>query len=154
MGWSYDSSRLDEPLNQVRFLIGDTVQDDPLIEEDDEITFCLSQKNGNIYLAGAFACRRGAARIARELSLVGKTGLVLQTDTVYTLLTKKAAELETEARSQGASSVFSGGISKSDVETRDQDSNRVPPAFEVDTHMRPLPLTTTGEFEEFFETRG
>jgi len=134
MGWSYDSSKLDVPLNQVRFLIGDTIEGAALIEDDDEIQFCLTQKNNNIYLAGAFALRRGSARLLRELKLIANKG-GLEDDTMAQSqeLLKRAAELESEAVKAGGVSFYFGGISKADVQTREQDDDRVDPAVTVDS---------------------
>ena len=147
IGWSYDSTKLDVPLNAVRFLIGDTVADDPLIEQDDEISFCLSQKNNDIYLAGAFACNRAAAKLVRELSAVGKTGLVLDVEKEVEFFNKKAKELEEEAVKQSGVTLFFGGISKSDIDAREDDTDAAP-SFKADSHMM-FPANANEETSDF-----
>lgn len=48
MSWSYDPSKLkDSPKDQVRLLIGDTEEDDPLLQ-DEEIQFYLDQHPNDI----------------------------------------------------------------------------------------------------------
>ena len=48
MSWSYDPSSLkDSPKDQVRLLIGDTEEDDPLLQ-DEEISFYLDQHPNDI----------------------------------------------------------------------------------------------------------
>lgn len=53
MEWTYDPG-ISRPLDQVRFLIGDTNAYDPQLD-DGEVTFCLTDNNGTVTRA-ALAC--------------------------------------------------------------------------------------------------
>lgn len=150
MGWSYDPTALTVPLNQVRFLIGDTVPGDPLVEEDAEVLFCLSQKGDDIYLAGAMALRRAATRIARELGISSSSAVTLDIKQQVDSLTQKAADLESEALKQGGANLFLGGISKADVQTREANTDRVVPAFTTDKHMPATAIMNDIDPEEFW----
>jgi hypothetical protein len=139
--WTYDASQLStSALYQVRFLIGDTIAADPLIEDDFEITFCLSQSGENIYRAAAFACRRAAAKLARELTLKSPVA-ELDTRGSADWFLKMATDLDREAGRSGAVGLFAGGISVSDKSTRGDDSDRVVPSFAVDSLGSVDPLT-------------
>lgn len=64
MAWTYDSTALaDNELYQVRFLIGDTNVNDPLLQ-DEEINFTLSEKD-TVIAAAITCCERIAAAFAR-----------------------------------------------------------------------------------------
>lgn len=139
--WSYDTDELSTNTTyQVRFLIGDTVQDDPLIDDDQEIEFALSQCGSNIYRAAAFCCRRGAARITRDLALKSP---VAELDTRWQAenLLKLAKEFDSEASRAGGVGVFAGGISQADKQARIDDTDRVVPSFSRETLTTVDPVT-------------
>tara|TARA_R110002020_G_scaffold213427_1_gene420234 strand:+ start:33513 stop:33953 length:441 start_codon:yes stop_codon:yes gene_type:complete len=48
MSFSYDPTKLDEPINQMRFKLGLTTPNTPVGLEDEEIQFCLDQNDGNV----------------------------------------------------------------------------------------------------------
>jgi len=62
----YDPS-LPTDRDKVRFHVGDT-DNDNLMLSDDEVTFALTEKADNIYLAAASLCRSIAARFARDVN--------------------------------------------------------------------------------------
>lgn len=66
MAFTYNAAELSEPLNQLRFLVQDTV-DAGHFFEDEEITYTLSQKD-NIHRAAAVLCRAMAAKLVRTPS--------------------------------------------------------------------------------------
>lgn len=138
--WSYDPTQLTTALNKVRFLIGDTVEGDPLIASDAEISFCLSEQGNNIYRAAAFACRRAAVQLIREFNLEGNPSTVYRQQQ-YKALMETAAQLDRDALTQGSAGVFAGGISESDVTTRRADPDRVVPAFTADAFTDVDPIT-------------
>lgn len=63
---AYDE-KLPDDRNKVRFLIGDTDNAD-LILRDEEVTYCLSVENDDIFFAAARACETIAARFARDVN--------------------------------------------------------------------------------------
>jgi len=68
MTWTYTQSPVDEPIDAVRLLVGDTDSEDPLIE-DEEIEFALSIQEGNQYLAAADVADMLSAKFTRSVSL-------------------------------------------------------------------------------------
>ena len=112
-------------LDKVRFLIGDTNMADPQLS-DEEILWLISSQ-GNIYNAAAMACEQ----IVTLGRLVDK-----KVGDFEIRGASRARDLMSRARSlrlRGASSAvpYSGGISRSDKQGREQDSDRVRPAFHI-----------------------
>jgi hypothetical protein len=64
MSFSYDATQLDQPLNQLRFLVQDTVEQGRYFE-DEEITF-VNNSHQNIHRAAAQLCRSMAAKLAQQ----------------------------------------------------------------------------------------
>jgi len=142
MAWSYDPN-LSSTRDQVRFLVGDTDTNDQLVQNE-EITFALLD-NPNIYRAAATVARAIAARLAREVTLVGSPGgIELDAQKQSQRFTDLAKELELKAKTSGAVRMFAGGISKSDKDARASDGDRVQGAFTVDLH-RSSPSDPTKE---------
>lgn len=68
MSWTYDPTKIEEqPLYQVRYYIGDTSEDDPLLE-DEEILFELSKVNNDAMQAAIHCCERIAAKLTTQVS--------------------------------------------------------------------------------------
>lgn len=63
---NYDPS-LSTERDKVRFLVGDT-DNDNLMLSDDEVTFALTEAAANIYSAAASLCKSIAARFARDVN--------------------------------------------------------------------------------------
>lgn len=61
---SYDNTQLDNPIMQVRHLIGDVYDFEFLSEA--EIMFALDQNSGNVYKAAVDSCRAIVARLSRN----------------------------------------------------------------------------------------
>lgn len=134
MSFTYDISN---NIGKVRFLIGDTLSTDALIENDTEIQFCLDQV-GDIYRAGALAARAGAAKLLRELSVdQGRYGWKLDREAQADRLLKLADQLEAKALTVGGVTPFAGGISISDKQSREQNTDRVQPGITVNTSRAP-----------------
>ena len=65
MSWSYDLSQLTLPLNQVRFMIGDTNSADPLLS-DQEVNLTIALRY-DLYGAAADCCRALATQFSRKV---------------------------------------------------------------------------------------
>jgi hypothetical protein len=63
---TYDDN-LTTDRDKVRFLIGDT-DDDQQMLSDNEIAFILTQENNNLLLSASNACRAIAAKFARDVN--------------------------------------------------------------------------------------
>lgn len=148
MAWTYV---LTNGIGQVRFLIGDTLTTDPLTNTDEEITFCLTANNNDIYKAGAYACRAWAAKLNQALSVdQGSSGWKLDRDAQVARLEKRAIELDAQAASYSGLTPFAGGTSVSDKQARESDTDRVQPGTTVSTHRTPgLPNSGDGTENEF-----
>jgi hypothetical protein len=115
------------PTSSVRFLVGDAVQ--PYQLSDAEIAFALDQMNDNIYLAAAFCARALSAAYARRVDTRFET-----IDSKYSQLRdsyeKLARSLESQGKKQGGLGLpVAGGLTKSDVETVTDNTDRLDPYF-------------------------
>ena len=119
MSWEYDGD-FTQQRDQVRFLIQDTNSSRPLVT-DEEIAWLISTE-ANVYMAAAMICE----------GLVAKAGNVKTRwigDLRVTLDSGMYRGLAASLRSRGMSHQlpFAGGISVSDKESQQQDSDAVQP---------------------------
>lgn len=143
MPYTSDPSR--NPLDTVRFLLGDTNLSAPELQ-DDEVQFLLDQEGKNPLRAAA----RGAEALASKYSaaVVEKQVGPLRISSGTRGLTKaeRYAKLSKLLWSRAmASSVvpWAGGIERGDKEDRRGDPNRVRPSFTRD--MQRYPPTFPGD---------
>jgi len=68
MAWSYSGDPSTSPKDEVRCLIGDTTEDDPLLQ-DEEIAYLLDQRGGFALAAAVSACEGIVAKLSREADL-------------------------------------------------------------------------------------
>lgn len=129
MAWTYNLSSLGtSPLFQVRYLMGDTVQTQQQVQ-DEEITFALTQRS-SIYGTAAMVCRSLASRLAREADTVDK-------DIRTTLSARSRGYLrmsiafEQQASARSGALPYAGGISIADKLQNELDADRVPPNFSI-----------------------
>ena len=143
MSFTYDISTA---AGQVRYLIGDTLSTDPLANADDEIAFCLSANNSDVYRSAAFAARAWAAKINQAISVdQGSKGWKLDRDAQAKALIKRAAELDAQAVTLSGVTPFAGGISVADKQAREGDADRVQPGNTVANQRTPgLPNSGDG----------
>lgn len=140
--WSYSGDPGASNLDALRFLIGDTVEASAVFS-DEELDWLLSQ-NSNIYYAAATAAESAWASYASAESGGSGTSGTVKTRTVgalsltYGILEDKdraeqfkamAKRFRLQAAIGGGWRPYSGGISKSDKETNEQDSDWDKPAF-------------------------
>lgn len=131
MSWSYDEA-LTQYRDQVRFLIGDTNEDDQQIS-DEEIDWTLDQQS-NPYSAAALACRGLHSKYARKATkTVGD--LSIQWAEIANNYRDLRKELEILAtRHEGVPVPYAGGISKTDKDIEESDEDRVEPYFVTNQH--------------------
>jgi len=72
MTWTYSADPTSSPKDAVRFLIGDTLDSDPQVQ-DEEINFNLLEVNNEIYRAAANTCLNISSIYARQAQQVSKT---------------------------------------------------------------------------------
>lgn len=130
MTWIYDPDQIEtNAKDQVRFLVGDVVESEPLVQ-DEEIYFALSQHKQNIHMAAAMVCDSIAAQFSRLVD--STTGDLMDS---YSQRAKAYAERAQRLREEGrhkalvAAKPFAGGIATSDKQQNEQNPNRVKPFF-------------------------
>jgi hypothetical protein len=146
--WTYDVTNLtstapnsEQQKDRVRFLIGDTLNGDQQLQ-DEEIQFSL-QLRSSIYGAASRCCFSLATQFARRADSVQGPLHV-----AYSQQSKnyRAMGLEflNDANSFGAFPGYAGGISISDKDQREMDSDREPPQFNIGMTDNFLPVAPAG----------
>lgn len=126
MTFSYNDSELSSDLNRVRRLIGD-VSSTSAEFSDEEVEFFIDEGN-NIYGAVALAAHSLAAKYADKVTKsVGELSISLSDK--YEHFKSLAIKFEGLADLKGSPQIYAGGISKSDKDNREADSDRTEPDF-------------------------
>lgn len=130
--WPYTSGMAVSTIPQtcidtVRFLIGDTDSEDPLLQ-DSEIQGLLAQNSGDPYLGSASACRAVASRYAREADKsVGDLRIASsQKAKAYEAMVMQMMD---EAQRYSVGAPYAGGIRWSDKCIDQENDDVVAPAF-------------------------
>jgi hypothetical protein len=129
MAWTYDPSVIAAtPLYQVRNMIGDTVQANPQLQ-DEEVRFWLSQRS-SVWGAAAECCRALATQYSRSIDqTAGDTGVK------YSQMAKayasRATTFEARAAAMGSGTPYAGGISITDKINQELNTDRVDPQFNI-----------------------
>ena len=144
MTWSYVPSALaTSAKDQVRRLIGDVILTDQQIM-DEEINFALTQRS-SIYGAAADCCRFLQAQFSRKIDLVtqsGGGGALKSNFSAQSLQYGKLAALyEAKAVALGGALPYAGGISVSDKQNQELDTDRVQPDFTVGMEDNLIPVS-------------
>ena len=150
--WTYNVSDLAvSTKDQIRFLVGDTQSADPQLQ-DEEVLFAASQRS-NIWGAAAICCFSLATYFARKADTT--TG---ELRTLWSSLSRsyalRASQYETTATIRSGALPYAGGISIQDKINQENDTDRVPPQFNIgmddnsipvpEAGNEPAPLTSTG----------
>lgn len=134
MAWSYSGNPSSSSKDKVRFLIGDTDITDPQLS-DEEVNAILADFP-NVYSAAIQLVRGLIAKYARKVDKsVGDLSISYSKigDSYRALL----ASLQSQAAVAGAvAPPYAGGISVSDKNAQDSDTDRVPPTFAIGMHDR------------------
>ena len=142
MTWSYNVSQLaSSPVSQVRRLIGDVLQTDQLLQ-DEEIAFALTLR-ASIFGAGAEACRMISANYARDADSVQKDMRTLYSQRAGAFA-RQAQRLELQAMVRSGALPYAGGLSVADKTAQEQDADRVTPQFNLGMDDNSLPVGAAG----------
>lgn len=127
MTWTYSGNPSSSTRDEVRFLVGDTDTTDQLVS-DEEIAYSVAEQPTTM-LAAALVAQSIASKFARKADKsVGDLSIAYsQQAKAYQDLEKRLRE--TAAR-RGSAAPYCGGISVSDKETVDADTDRVQPIFQ------------------------
>lgn len=127
MTWSYNTNLLaTNAKDAVRLLIGDVVTCDQQMQ-DEEISYFVSVRS-TLYGAAAECSRALAAKFSRSVDQQGGTSKVFysQMAKAYTV---KAMEFELKSAEFGAAMPYCGGISLSDKQLQELNTDRTLPIF-------------------------
>ena len=133
MTWTYTGDPSSSNKDEVRFLAGDTDFDSQLVT-DEEIAYAIAQEANN-RMAAVRVARAIAAKFSRDVDkAVGDLKISLSQR--YKQYVALISTLESEAAIYGAVP-FAGGISVSQKDTLEDDSDRVQPSFKRGMHDNP-----------------
>lgn len=143
MTWTYiTAGGILSAKDEVRLLIGDTDTTDQQLQ-DEEIAFLLTDEGGT-YRAAAAAAEAIAARYARKADYsLGRNALTESASQKQQHYLDLAKRLRQKAARRTVTPL-AGGISVSQMESAEQNLDRVEPAFTRDMEQEP----GTGLFEE------
>lgn len=153
MTWTYNPAQLStSSLFQVRYLMGDTISTDPQVQ-DEEINWALTQR-ATTYGAAAIVCRALAGRLSREVDTVDRElrDSISQRARAYSVM---ANSYEIQAATRGGGLPYAGGISIIDKENQQNDTDRVPPQFQIGMDDNLIdPIGPAGNEDEEFGNSG
>jgi hypothetical protein len=128
--WTYSGDPAASSLDETRFLIGDTDTTDQQLANE-EINFCLTRA-GTATSAAIMACERLISKFTRLVSQsVGSVSVS------YSDRAKQYRELVATLRRGLTPTPYAGGISISDEESVEADTDRDAPLFSVGMHDNP-----------------
>lgn len=130
MTWSYSTADLaTSPKDQVRLQIGDTLSADPQLQDEEIAQFIA----GRSTLAGACAdaCRSLASKFSRSVDQGAAGPSYVKFSQMAAAYLKQAVMFDQIAARSGSGLPYAGGISVSDKETQESNTDRVAPQFNI-----------------------
>lgn len=126
MAWTYNDA-LTTDKDKVRIRIGDIESTDPVLS-DGEITYALSVASNDLNQAAICACEFAIAKYSKQPDVRFGPSSVSgsQRSAQYRAL---LGELKRRSISSGSALPYAGGISVSDKQTQEANTDRVQPAF-------------------------
>lgn len=139
MSWSYSGNPASSPLDEIRFLIGDTTANVVPTLSNEEIDYNIALVYGSVgdapasgnFLPAAYCADFLQTKFASFADSKHVGPLSITYANRADRLAKVACKLRDRATLAGVS-VYAGGQTWSDKSTDDQDSDRVQPAVKVD----------------------
>ena len=136
MTWTYDNApgttTAAERRDFVRFNLGDTDTNDQIVT-DEEIAAALASASDDVYLASAIVARAIAAQFARASDIsMGEGALAISDRAISEAFLELAKRMERQAKKFGTAAIgvpAAGGLTKSELETLDQDPDWNEPKF-------------------------
>jgi hypothetical protein len=126
---------------QVRRIIGDVQIGDQQLQ-DEEIKWTLTLFS-NIYLAAAQCCRDIAAQFSRKVDTVQGELRILYSAQARNYAAR-ATEYQNFGMQRGGGQPYSGGISIADKTNQVENTDRVPPQFNIGMDDNLLPIGPVG----------
>lgn len=148
--WSYSGDPATSEKDAIRFLIGDTDECDPLLN-DGELVWTYGQVD-DLYGAAAICCLAIAARLSRQADQIsGQSGIKLSQRA--RAFRQRAVELDTDMLARGGALPYAGGIEIADVLNNRQDTSLVQPVFQIGMDDSFIPVGPTGNEPQDFVSR-
>lgn len=136
MAWSYSGDPASSSKDKVRFLIGDTISADELLQ-DEEINAVIADQP-NTTLAAAISAEAIAAKFSREATrTVGKTSISASEKAKAYLELARKLRLQSKTEKAFKARPYAGGISENDKKIDEQDTDRADPFFERNLFENP-----------------
>lgn len=144
MSFSYSGDPSSSPKDYVRFLIGDTDKDDPILQNE-EIQIFLNTYNNGVINASIRCCEQISAKFSRR---VNET--VGQVKMDFSQAAKAYRDMAMDLRrrlSMEDMTPYAGGISKTDKQNQQLNVDRVKPDFskEMMENKQISPFTSIGQ---------
>lgn len=133
-----DASGVTDLIRKVRFLIGDLDSDDYEVS-DENVVFSLEESGNDVYLAASI-CARAISSKYIGFGKVTFDGVSTDKSEVYKAFNELARRLEKQSKKYGSSSLglpIAGGISISDIDSVNENTDRPRPAFNVGQFRNP-----------------
>lgn len=139
--WTYSGDPTSSNKDAIRFLIGDTLVGDPLLQ-DAEIAYTLALR-GSLYGAAAQCCRSLATQMSRQADS-SQGELRISYSSRSRNFAKRAEEYELREAISGSGQAWAGGISIADKQGRETDTDRVKPQFNLGMTDSSIPISQGG----------
>ena len=150
MSWSYSFNPASSAKDELRFRVGDTNSKDPLLH-DEEINFLLKKYNNFVLNAALEACETIISKFSR---LADETvGSVSKSFSQKAQAYFKTMEMIRTRIALDGARPYAGGISVSDKQTNQQNTDLTKPVFEKHQfeNQQMAPWTSETEMDEFLK---
>jgi hypothetical protein len=141
MSWTYTGDPSSSPLDEIRFLINDTVSTQSWTLSDEEIFYAAAKSPTNVLLAAAIA----AEAILGKFAQIAQSKSVGDLSISYSNRHSQYKELARQLRARAALAAvtpYAGGLSWAEKRAQDADADRVRPAAKTDGMNQAAPLNT------------
>lgn len=142
--WTYSGDPTVSIKDEVRFLVGDTDESDPQLQ-DAEIAYAVTTY-GSAFRAAIYCCRALMGKYGR---LVSKSvgDLRISYSDRFTHYKEMAAQLAADAFGSDAQ-VYAGGQTVTDKQTVESNTDRLVPAFRIGIMDNPTPPDAVRSYDE------
>lgn len=131
MAWTYAGDPAHSALDEVRFLVGDTIQTETWTLQDEEITYLIGLSPTNVTLAAARAAEAICGKFARMQASKSIGDLSISWSNRYSQFKEVAGTLKARA-SLKAVPVHVTGMSQAAKADANADTDRIAPAGRID----------------------
>jgi hypothetical protein len=131
MSWTYTGDPSSGPIDEIRFLIDDTVSTTAWSLSDEEILYCAAKFPNNVLLAAAIAAEAILGKFAKGAQSKSVGDLSISFSNRHSQYKELSRQLRTRA-ALAAVIPYTGGMSRSEKRAADADTDRISPVAHVD----------------------